>query len=227
MKTFSPMSSAEFTTLINSIVFTNGGQQQAIQAALLQASFATFCTDYRTAGDGNSANYDAPHFNALMDMMEQARGVDVDAIARWIHAFAPVQFDKTTGYFVVNKQKVDALTLYAIDDIYEPTLDNAPSRVNTFWNWAISATHKARVTGASDEKLYAPVTNWYEFDSNTKARAKASFTSENLETRIKNLIKDCVKGGMDDAAELLTKIKPEAVAAAKLAELKHAGGITA
>lgn len=215
---FKPMNTGEFTALVNSIVLTNGGQQQAIQTALLQATFATFSTDYRTAGNNGEADYDAPHFNAIMDLMEAARGVDVDAIARWINTFAPVQFDKPTGYFSVNKQKVDAMALHALD---------TDAAANAFWQWATSAKYKARVTGASDETLYAPVLNWYELDGATRARAMSAFTAESVDARLISLIKACVKNGMDDAAATLTKVKNDVVAAAKLAEAKHADGVAA
>lgn len=218
MQQFTPMNAEQFATLVNSIVLTNGNQQQAIQSALLQAAYATYTTDYRTAGDNGEANYDAPHFNAIMDMMENGRGIDVDAIARWIHAFAPVQFDKATGYFSINKQKVDALALYLLD---------ADNSANVFWAWATTTSFKARVCGATDETLYAPVLNWYELDGGTKARAMSAFNSENVESRLISLIKACVKGGMDDAAELLSKVKNEVVAAAKIAEVKHAGSVAA
>lgn len=216
MQQFTPMNADQFTTLINSIVLTNGNQQQAIQAALLQAAYATYTTDYRTAGDNGEANYDAPHFNAIMDMMENGRGIDVDAIARWVTAFAPVQFDKATGYFTLNKQKVDKLALYMLD---------ADNSVNVFWAWATTAAVKAHVCGSTDETLYAPVLNWYELDSGTKARARAAFNSESVESRLSSLIKACVKSGMDDAAALLATVKNEVVAAAKIAEVKHAGSV--
>lgn len=218
MTKFTPMDAGQFTTLVNSIVLTNGNQQQAIQSALLQAAYATYTTDYRTAGSNGEANYDAPHFNAIMDMMENGRGIDVDAIARWVTAFAPVQFDKATGYFTVNKQKVDKLALYLLD---------MDASVDAFWAWAITASVKARVCGSTDETLYAPVLNWYELDGGTKARALAAFNSESVESRLTSLIKACVKGGMDDAAELLAKVKNEVVAAAKIAEAKHAGSVAA
>lgn len=214
MQNFKPMNSTEFTALINIIVASNSNQQQAIQSALLQAAYATFATDYRTAGENGEPNYDAPHFNAIMDMMENGRGIDVDAIARWINTFAPVQFDKATGCFSINKQKVDVVALYLVSE---------ELRANTFWAWATTARMKAHVHGASDEALYAPVLNWFELDGGTKARAEAAFSSDNVENRIASLIKACIKGGMDDAAELLSRVKNEVVAAAKIAELKHEG----
>lgn len=213
MSSFIPMEDALFEVLVSGIIATNDNQQQAIQSALLQATFSAFSVDYRTAGKDGGVDYDAPRFNAIMDLLENARGVDVDAIARWITAFAPVQCDKATGYFAINKQKVDKLALYL--------LENPEDKANAFWAWAITAQHKARKTGANDEAMYSPTLNWYELDSNTKARAKAAFTSNSIETRLSSLIKDCIKTGMDDAAELLMKIKGEAVAAAKMAELKH------
>lgn len=218
MSNFTPINENDFAILLAGITSVNFNQQQDVQSALLQAAFATFKTDYRTAGKDGGVNYDAPFFNAIMDVMENGRGMDVDAIARWITSFAPVQFDKATGYFSINKQKVDKLALYLLD---------ADASADAFWAWAITASVKAKVCGSSDETLYAPVLNWYELDSGTKARARAAFNSESVESRLGSLIKACVKGGMDDAAALLAKVKNEVVAAAKTAELKHAGSVTA
>ena len=214
MQNFKPMNSAEFTALVNGIVSANSNQQQAIQSALLQAAYATFATDYRTAGENGAPNYDATHFNAIMDMMENGRGIDVDAIARWIATFAPVQLDKATGYFSISKQKIDDCAIYQI-------VDADGSRPAVFWAWATTAKMKAHVYGASDETLYSPVLNWYELDGGTKARAKAAFSSDSLEKRIASLVKDCVKAGLDESAKMLSDLKSEVVSAAKIAELKH------
>src|SRR5512135_1064334 len=102
MQNFKPMELSEFTALVNNIVLVNANQQQAIQTALLQATYQTYATDYRTAGADGAANYDAPYINAIVSLMEQARGVDVIAITRWIHSFAPVQLEKSTGLFSIN-----------------------------------------------------------------------------------------------------------------------------
>jgi len=210
---FKPMNSSELVLLVNGIVATNADQQTGIQTALLQATYHTFASDYRFAGKDGAPDYDAPHLNLIMDMMEKARGVDVHAVAKWITAFAPVQFEKSTGYFTLSKQKVDKLALYLIEDEEE--------RANAFWAWATTASAKAMVTGKDDATLYAPTLNWYELDGATRSRAKAEFGPDSIESRIESLIKACVKAGYDQSAELLAKVKAETVAAAKLKEAEH------
>jgi len=212
---FTPFDSIALRDLLSIIVTANGSQQTRIKTALQQACYLTFATDYRTAGADGAPNYDAPHFNAIMDVMEQIRGADIDAMARWIVAFAPVQIDKATGYFTINKQKVDALGLYLLDD--------ESTRINSFWSWMIAPSVKAKALGSADDKLYAPILDWWLLDSNTKARAKAEFiSSDSIKKRIDNLIKECVKAGLDTSADLLSKVESEVVAAAKIAEAKHA-----
>ena len=211
---FKPMNEVDFTAQLNTIVIGHKATRGLVQEALCQACYATFAADYRTAGTDGSPNYDAPYFNAIMDVMEQVRGFDIDAMARWIVAFAPVQVDKSTGHFTINKQKVDALALYLLPD--------ETSRTNSFWAWMITPAVKAKALGSADDKLYAPILAWFELDGNTKARAKAEFiSSDSIKKRIDNLIKECVKAGLDTSAELLSKVESEVVAAAKIAEAKH------
>jgi len=212
---FKPMNEADFTAQLNTIVIGHKATRELVTEALQQACYATFCNDYRTAGTDGAPNYDAPHFNAIMDVMEQVRGFDIDAMARWIVSFAPIQVDKSTGYFAINKQKVDALALYLLED--------ETTRINSFWAWMVTPTTKARALGSADDKLYAPLFDWFLLDGNTKSRAKAEFiTSDSIKKRIDSLIKECVKAGLDTSAELLGKVEAEVIAAAKIAEAKHA-----
>ena len=212
---FKIMEVNELCGLVNAIVENNSTQQERIQTVLLQACYHTFATDYRCAGKDGTPSYDAPYLNMVLDMLQQARGVDVLAITKWISAFAPVQFDKGTGYFTISKQKVDKVSLYLINNDEE-------ERANTFWAWASMPSFKAQVYGKTDTALYAPVLNWFELDRATRAAAKAEFSPDSIESRIESLVKACVKAGYDGSAALLSGIKAEAVSAAKIADAKLA-----
>lgn len=176
-----------------SAVFKRGAKFKGeIQTLLHSAAFAAYRKDV-SGGD-----FSAPELNHLRSMVIAERSLDITAFDRWVRQFTPCNWHSKNNCFEVSKKKLELAALDALDDV---------EAQNAYWELQSE-------TGG--------LMPWYEMHPEAEAKSVKEMTPEDLERTLLTLSKKLVKGGMDEAAAVIERIKGEAVEAARHAKLANA-----
>ena len=180
---------------INALTVFIGGIKE--QRFVLQTLLHSACFEIYSRPETGS-DYSAVVFNKIYEQVKGVRALDTEALARWIGAFAPVDFvpiEKglkganavdAPRHYEGGKQKMALVCLPE-----EPVAAKA-----AYWNWVAAS-------GAA--------TMWYDMRPEKPALAQSVFDAAILEKRIKKLVADCAKAGFNEASILIAGIQHGAV----------------